>query len=600
MTATESTLDHEALHARYLEERDKRLRVAERSKYFALEGSLAERFDVDIWAPTDGAREPVSREFEAVVVGGGFGGMLAAGNLRKHGIAAEDMCIVERGADFGGTWYWNRYPGLSCDTEAYCYLPLLEETGYVPKEKYAKGPELFEHSQRLGHHSGLYDKALFQTRVIDGVWDEETLRWIVTTDRGDELRARFLLICAGATNRPKLPGIPGVEDFAGHSFHSMRWDYGYTGGGPEGNLTGLSDKRVGIIGTGCTAIQCVPPVGASAKQLFVFQRTPSPVNERANRPTDPDWTASLKPGWQLERMENFLNVISGVPEPVDLVNDGWTRSLKNARGVFTADKSTMKSKQELDADDFAHMEQVRARVDSIVTDPDTAEALKPWYGVLCKRPTFHDEYLQTFNRPNVTLVDTQGAGVERITPRGVVAGGTEYPLDCIIYSTGFDVSSGLAAGLGFVPKGVGGLTLLDRLAREFSWLHGVLISGFPNMFMIGGSQGTLATTRTYDLTIQGEHAAKIIEYCRARGILRMEVQPQAEAAWQAEMADKRVDHDGYFEECTPGLLNLEGRGGQVYDYYYGAGPVAYRRQIEGWFANRLEQDLILGLSHSCQ
>jgi cyclohexanone monooxygenase len=594
MTAADPAFDHQALQNKYIEERDKRLRVAGRSKYFALEGRLADRFDADIWAPTDGAREPIAREFEAVIVGGGFGGMLAAGNLRKHGIAAEDLCIVERGADFGGTWYWNRYPGLSCDTEAYCYLPLLEETGYVPKEKYAKGPELFEHSQRLGRHYGLYDKALFQTRVIDGVWDEESLRWDVTTDRGDLLRARFLLICAGATNRPKLPGIPGVELFAGHSFHSMRWDYAYTGGGPEGNLTGLADKRVGVIGTGCTAIQCVPPLAASARELYVFQRTPSPVNVRANRPTDPEWAAELKPGWQLHRMENFLNVISGVPEKVDLVDDGWTRSLSKARGVFSADKSAMKSKAELDAADFAQMEQVRARVDSLVTDKATAEALKPWYGVLCKRPTFHDQYLQTFNRPNVTLVDTQGAGVERITERGIVANGTEYPLDCIIYSTGFDVSSGLAAGLGFVPKGVGGLTLLARLDREFSSLHGILISEFPNMFMIGGSQGTLATTRTYDLTVQSEHAARIIEECLARGVSRVEVRPEAEADWQAEMADKRVDHDGYFEECTPGLLNLEGRGGQVYDYYYGAGPVGYRQQIEEWFATRIGEDLMFG------
>jgi cyclohexanone monooxygenase len=594
MTAADPAFDHQALQNKYIEERDKRLRVAGRSKYFALEGSLADRFDADIWATTDGARVPVAREFEAVIVGGGFGGMLAAGNLRKHGIAAEELCIVERGADFGGTWYWNRYPGLSCDTEAYCYLPLLEETGYVPKEKYAKGPELFEHSQRLGRHYGLYDKALFQTRVIDGVWDEDSLRWNVTTDRGDVLRARFLLICAGATNRPKLPGIPGVELFAGHSFHSMRWDYAYTGGGPEGNLTGLADKRVGVIGTGCTAIQCVPPLAASARELYVFQRTPSPVNVRANRPTDPEWAAALKPGWQLHRMENFLNVISGVPEKVDLVDDGWTRSLSKARGVFSADKSAMKSKAELDAADFAQMEQVRARVDSLVTDKATAEALKPWYGVLCKRPTFHDQYLQTFNRPNVTLVDTQGAGVERITERGIVANGTEYPLDCIIYSTGFDVSSGLAAGLGFVPKGVGELTLLARLDREFSSLHGILISEFPNMFMIGGSQGTLATTRTYDLTIQSEHAARIIEECLARGASRVEVRPEAEADWQAEMADKRVDHDGYFEECTPGLLNLEGRGGQVYDYYYGAGPVGYRQQIEEWFATRIGEDLMFG------
>lgn len=594
MTVADRNPDHAALHRKYIEERDKRLRIAERSNYFALRGSLAERFDTDIWAPTDGNREAVSRDIEALVVGGGIGGMLAAGNLRKIGVAADELCIVERGADFGGTWYWNRYPGLSCDTESYCYLPLLEETGYVPKEKYSKGPELFEHSRRVGRHFGLYDKALFQTRVIDAVWDEGALRWTVTTDRGDELRARFIFICAGATNQPKLPGIAGIEDFAGHSFHSMRWDYDYTGGGPEGGLTGLADKRVGIVGTGCTGIQCVPPLAASSKELFVFQRTPSPVNVRANRKTDPDWAASLKPGWQLERMENFLNIISGVPEDVDLVDDGWTWSLKNARGVFTADKSMMKSKEQLDRDDFAHMEEVRARVDAIVEDKTTAEGLKPWYGVLCKRPTFHDEYLQAFNRPNVTLVDTQGAGIERITARGIVANGAEIPLDCIIYSTGFDVSAGLAAGLGFIPKGVGGLSLIDRLQREFSSLHGLLISGFPNMFMIGGSQGTLATTRTYDMTIQTEHCVGIMDYCNKRGVKRFEVRHEAEAAWQAEMADKRVDHDGYFEECTPGLLNLEGRGGQVYDYYYGAGPVAYRRQINSWLAERIGEDLVFG------
>ena len=594
MPIADNTLDLDALQKKYIEERDKRLKVGDRSQFTVLKGDLVARYDSDTWASTDGAREPVVREFEAVIIGGGFGGMLAAGNLRKHGVAAQDLCIVERGADFGGTWYWNRYPGLSCDTEAYCYLPLLEETGYIPKEKYAKGPELFEHSQRVGRHFGLYDKALFQTRATGATWSEDTGRWAITTDRGDKLSARYLWLCPGATNRPKLPGIPGIEEFAGHSFHSMRWDYRYTGGGREGSLSGLADKRVGVIGTGCTAIQCVPPLAESSQELFVFQRTPSAVNVRANRPTDPAWAASLDTGWQMRRMENFLNVISGAPEEVDLVDDAWTWSLKNGRRVFEADKTKMKSKESVDLADFTRMEDVRARVDAVVTDKTTAEALKPWYGLLCKRPTFHDEYLQTFNRPNVTLVDTQGAGAERITARGIIANGKEYPLDCIIFATGFDLSSGIFGGLGFDPKGVGGLSLSNRLEQEFTSLHGILFSGFPNMFMIGGSQGTLATIRTYDLGIQTEHCARIMEYCRARGVERLEVRHQAEAAWQAEMADKRVDHDGYFEACTPGLLNLEGGGGQVYDYYYGAGPVSYRRQIDGWFAERIDDDLIFG------
>lgn len=592
MTDIADPIDLEALKRRYAEEREKRLRIANRGEYTAIRGTpLVDKFDVDVWAKGDGDRDPVFREFEAVIVGGGFAGMIAAGKMREHGVPADQICIVERGADFGGTWYWNRYPGLACDTESYCYLPLLEETGYIPREKYAHGPELFEHSQRIGHYFGLYDKALFQTRVNHAEWDEESMRWIVRTDRGDELRAHFLWLCAGATNHPKLPGIPGIEDFEGHSFHTMRWDYGYTGGGPDQPMTKLADKRVGIIGTGCSAIQCVPPLGEAAKELYVFQRTPSMVNVRANRPTDMDWAQSQPPGWQMDRMENFLNVVAGTPQDVDLVDDAWTSNFKNVRRVFEAEQSNLADRDKVDLADFMRMEQVRERVASIVRDEATAEALKPWYGVLCKRPTFHDSYLQTFNRPNVTLVDTDGAGVERITSRGLVANGKEYELDCIIFSTGFDLSAGIAGGMGFDPVGVGGLRLTERLQRAFTTLHGLHFSGFPNLFMMGFSQGTLATTRTYDITIQTEQCAKIMKYCREHGFAREEVKPEAEAAWQAEMADKRVDHGDYFNTCTPGYLNLEGKGDHVYNYYYGAGPVAYRRQLDSWFAGRLESDL---------
>jgi cyclohexanone monooxygenase len=586
------TLDLQSLKNKYAEEREKRVRVANRGEYTSVRGTpLAGKFDVDIWATTDGSREPVARDFDAVIVGGGFAGIIAAGKLRAHGVAADRICIVERGSDFGGTWYWNRYPGLACDTESYCYLPLLEETGYVPKEKYSHGPELFEHSKRLGRYFDLYDKALFQTRVTDAEWCEESWRWIVRTDRGDELRAQFLWLCAGATNHPKLPGIPGIEDFRGHSFHTMRWDYRYTGGSPEEPMTGLADKRVGIIGTGCSAVQCVPPLGESAKELYVFQRTPSAVNIRANRLTDPEWAAAQPPGWQMERMENFLNVIAGVPEEVDLVDDAWTWSFKNVRRVFEADKSRAERSEDVDLADFLRMEEVRSRVEATVRDKATAAALKPWYGVLCKRPTFHDGFLETFNRPNVTLVDTQGAGVGRITRRGVIANGREYELDCIIFSTGFDLSAGIAGGMGFDPRGVDGLRLSDRLSDAFTTLHGIHISGFPNMFLMGFSQGTLATTRTYDITVQTEQCASIMAYCRENGIQRAEVRPAGEAAWQRELADKRVDHGDYFDACTPGYLNLEGKGDHVYNYYYGAGPVAYRRELERWLAERMQQDM---------
>ena len=589
----DKTLDIDALRRRYAEERDRRLQVEDRAKYTLLEGELAERYDSDPWAETDGSREPISRDFQVIIVGGGFAGLLAAGSLRKHGIQPDELCIIERGADFGGTWYWNRYPGLSCDTEAYCYLPLLEETGYVPRQKYAMGPEILEHSQRIGRHFGLYKQALFQTRIVDAAWDEGARKWTIKTDRGDTLTTRFFWLCGGATNRPKLPGIPGLELFKGHSFHTMRWDYGYTGGGPEGNLTGLADKRVGLIGTGATAIQAVAPVGASAKEFYVFQRTPSAVNVRANRFTDMDWAKTLKPGWQMERMENFLNIVSGEPQKVDLVDDAWTWNFKHVRRVFEADKSRLVAKEVTERADFERMEYIRNRCDEVVKDPATANALKAWYGLLCKRPTFHDEYLETFNRPNVHLIDTQGRGVERFTETGVIANGREYELDCIIFATGFDTSSGMMAGLGFNPRGVNGELLSERWTREFSTLHGMEVSSFPNMFIIGGAQGTLATTVTYGFGIQTEHCAKIVEYCRDHQVDRVEVKPEAERAWAAEMRDKAVDHAEYYGNCTPGYINFEGRGGHVWEYFYGAGPVEYRKVIDRWMSNGFEKDLDL-------
>ena len=380
-------------------------------------------------------------------------GMSTAAYLTKQGVTYYR--IIDKAGDFGGTWYWNRYPGCMCDVESYTYLPLLEEVGYMPTKKYAHAQEIFEYAQMLGRHFDMYPHAIFQTEVTSVVWQEDVERWLVTTSRQDQLSTRFVVICGGVLHKAKLPGIPGIERFAGRSFHTSRWDYAYTGGGPEEPMDKLHDKVVGIVGTGATAVQAVPKLAAAAKHLYVFQRTPSTVSPRNQRATDPEWFREMaaKPGWHEERMANFVLMTTGGNPEVDLVQDGWTEMFKVDVKKEPRDEAEA---AELKALDRKLMDAVRTRIADTVKDPATAEALMPWYGVSCKRPCYHDDYLPTFNRDNVTLVDTDGIGVEEITERGIVAGGTEYPLDCIVYATGFDAPSTFYTHrLGFDPVGQG-------------------------------------------------------------------------------------------------------------------------------------------------
>ncbi len=258
--------DFLATKSRYQRERDKRMRSDGIDQYVAVKGEFA-RYDEDPYVEGRLERAPLDEEIDALVVGGGFAGLMAAARLRDAGI--EKLRIIETAGDFGGTWYWNRYPGVQCDVESYIYMPLLEELGYIPTEKYAHGPEILAHAQRIGRHYRLYDAACFQTHVAGLEWDEARNRWTVRTDRDDTFHARFVILANGPLNRPKLPGIPGVETFEGHAFHTSRWDYDYTGGAytavdDEGALDKLANKRVGVIGTGATAIQCIPHLGASA------------------------------------------------------------------------------------------------------------------------------------------------------------------------------------------------------------------------------------------------------------------------------------------------------------------------------------------------
>lgn len=553
--------DPDALREKYRQERDKRLRSDHEDQYIEVKDDF-EHFIEDPYVEPGFERDPVNAEIDVAIIGGGFSGMLAAARLREQGIT--DVRIIEAGGDFGGTWYWNRYPGAQCDIESYCYLPLLEELGYMPREKYSYAPEIYEHSRRVGETFNLYPLAFFQTRVQELRWHEDEKRWHVTTHRNDCFRARFVIQATGTASRPKLPGITGIEKFQGHMFHTSRWDYDYTGGDHIGGLTRLADKRVAVIGTGATAIQCVPSVGEHAQQLYVFQRTPSSVDLRGNKPTDPQWVQSLEPGWQERRRQNFNAVINGQPVDIDLVDDGWTDIFHNLRALQAqagddqqADPVTLGALAELA--DFQKMNDIRARVDQVVKDPGTADALKPWYRQFCKRPTFNDEYLPTFNRANVELVDVSDArGVEAITEDAVIANGKRYPVDCIIYATGFEITTAPRRRVSFDIIGRHGKSLFDHWKGGLRTLHGFSSHGFPNWFFIGISQNGLSVNMTSMFDEQAKHIAYILRELRERGADCAEVTAEAERAWIEEIRRVAVYNREFLESCTPGYYNNEG------------------------------------------
>jgi cyclohexanone monooxygenase len=581
-------LDKEALKARYRAERDKRLRADGNDQYIRVAGVFAGYLD-DPYTPFQ-PREPKTDHVEFAFIGGGFAGLVAGARLVEAGIT--DVRIIEKGGDFGGTWYWNRYPGAQCDTASMIYMPLLEETGHLPREKYAHAPEILEQCQRIGRKYNLYDNALFHTEVKDLTWDEANDVWIITTNRDDRFTARFLGSGTGPLHVPKLPGIPGIESFRGHSFHTSRWDYDYTGGDPLGApLSKLGDKRVAIIGTGATAVQCVPHLARACKELLVFQRTPSSVDVRANAPIDPEWFASIAtPGWQQRWLENFTENQAGGGAEEDLVQDGWTDLSRRIREKMKTIPPGQMSPQAMLAafedSDFEKMEEIRARVDSIVTDSEAAQKLKAWYRQLCKRPCFHDAYLQAFNEPSTRLIDTDGKGVERITETGVVVGGVEYPVDCIIYASGFEVGTDYTRRTGFDLTGVGGLKLSEAWSDGMRSLHGLHVRGFPNAFFVQPTQGAnLISNVPHNLTDSGRTIATIVAEAKRRGATRVEVTQEAQDAWVALLLTGPGRMMMGSADCTPGYYNNEGQPlgpGAKYNVGYPAGASAYFRYIDGW------------------
>jgi cyclohexanone monooxygenase len=607
--------DPEALGRKYREERDKRLRADGNDQYQEVTGEFA-YFVEDPYIDSELKREAIEEEVEVVIIGGGFGGMLAAARLHDAGIT--DFKIVEKGGDFGGTWYWNRYPGASCDIEAYVYFPLLEKTGFVPKQKYTNAPETLEYCHVIAKTYGLNERALMQTLVTSTDWDEDQGRWVVATDRQDRLKARYVVHSNGPLNRPKLPAIRGIGDFKGHTFHTSRWDYAYTGGDSNGGLTNLKDKRVAVIGTGATAVQCVPHLGAAAQHLYVFQRTPSSVDVRNNQPTDPSWMNSQEAGWQDERRRNFESIMTGAPVEKDLVSDGWTEAFRLLFGSLQ-DKAPSKARlalwaltsplsldlyrlgmkkyltqkattfmnlaREMELADYQKMEGVRSRAAEIVEDEDTAEALKPYYRQFCKRPCFHDEYLPTFNRPNVTLVNTDGRGVDQITENGIVFDGQEYPVDCIVFATGFEVGTDYSRRAGYQINGVDGLTVSQKWSDGLSTFHGMHSRGFPNSFFFGPAQSGFTATYTYSLDEQSVHLAHILSTAKAKGATRIEASEAAESKWVQTIIDKARLTADFQEKCTPGYYNNEGNvNTKPQNNTYGGGPIEFFDLMADWRA----------------
>ncbi|MFD5301495.1 flavin-containing monooxygenase [Streptomyces rochei] len=571
------------LRRRYRVERERRVRPDGTRQYLAADAEFGYYAD-DPYAVASGAREPLRDDVDVAVVGGGFGGILAGARLRQQGV--RRVRIVEKGGGFGGTWYWNRYPGIHCDIESHVYLPMLDETGYVPEWKYAPGEEIRRHAVRIAEKFDLGADALFSTSVTSLTWDDNARNWLVTTDRGDEFRATYVITATGTLTELKLPGIPGIENFQGHTFHTSRWDYGYTGGTPDGGLTGLADKRVGVVGTGATGVQVIPKLAEDAGHVYVFQRTPSTVDVRANRRTTARDVGADHDGWARERRDNFLRIVSGETVEHDLVADRWTETaglLEKLLPSFRRPADRQAYEAAYEVADARKMNEVRARVERIVADADTAEKLKPWYRYACKRPTFSDTYLQAFNRDNVTLVDTADThGIERMTEHGVVVGDTEYALDCLVFATGFSVGvSGIHSGK-LPVRGRDGVHLLDALKRRGPRsLHGLTSNGFPNLIQLGASQSASSVNFTHVLDEHAVHAAALVAAAEARGAV-IEPSREAEDAWLAVLAEGAPDHEWFHAECTPGYYNGEGRGRPNAPIAYPHGAAAFHDLLRRW------------------
>lgn len=583
-------IDISALRAKYAAERDRRINRKHNDQYIAADGKWAEIYEIDPYTPV-AERAPMTGETDVVVLGAGFCGMMVAAQLKKAGI--EDFHILDHGGNFGGTWYWNRYPGIQCDNDSLVYMPLLEETGAMPSKKFADGYEIHDHCQRIADHFGLREKALFHTLIESLRWDPAIERWHVGTSRGDAIKARFVVLAMGPLNKPKLPGIPGIDRFKGKIFHTARWDYEYTGGAWRNPvLDKLADKKVAIIGTGATAIQVVPYLAKYAGHTYVVQRTPSTIDARNNRPIDRDWYESQPAGWQEARIANFHHAAMErlAPGEPDLVEDIWTEISRNVNAELEAEGWPDITPEDYAARrevmDYRVMERLRARCD-VVKDPATAEALKPYYRYLCKRPASNDDYYPCFNQDNVQLIDVaETQGLEALTETGFIHQGVEYECDAVILASGYEVTNDLDRRWGIKTiEGRDGLSIYDYWREGFQTFQGMMARNFPNMFFTGFTQAGANASNSKTFIDQGFHIGYVASEALRRGMAVVEPSQEAQDAYIAKLRSIAVDNSAYVNECTPSYFNNEGdttKKRHIFGEPWGEGYYAFEAMLAGW------------------
>ena len=475
---------------------------------------------------------------DLVIVGAGFAGMYMLHRARRMGLSAR---VFEAGAGVGGTWYWNRYPGARCDVESMEYSYSFDEDlqrEWRWTERFAAQPEILRYAQHVAERFGLLDGICFRTRVLGANYDEEADQWLVRTRGEDdgaqrECRARWLVMATGCLSSANLPEIPGRDSFEGERFHTGLWPH-------EGvNFTG---KRVGIIGTGSSALQSIPIIAEQAKELVVFQRTATYAVPARNAPLDPDYEAGIKADYAAFRarnrkMQNAFGsmmarndspALAATPEERERAfAERWARGglvFLGAYGDLMLDER---------ANGFA-ADFVRARIAETVRDPETARRLMPRQIIGCKRLCIDTGYYETYNRPNVRLVDVSEAPIEEITPKGVRAGGQEFELDSLVFATGFDAMTGSLLKIDI--RGRGGASLRDKWAEgPRTWL-GLGIAGFPNMFTVSGpGSPSVLTNMIVSIEQHVEWISDCIAYMRAKGHRAIEATPEAEEGWVAHV-----------------------------------------------------------------
>ncbi|KAF7364882.1 Phenylacetone monooxygenase [Mycena venus] len=528
--------------ARYIEERNKRLRPEGLSQFLKLADFTQFKYlEEDPWVDhaAYNARAPALNDGDDIkflVLGAGYGGLLFAVHLIEAGFNAADIRIVDVAGGFG---------------ELHLHAPLLEETGHMPQFRYAYGPELREHAKKIAEKWGLTDKALFRTHCHTARWDDAAKRWI------------YVFEASGTLNAPQIPRLPGFDSFKGQHFHTSRWNYEITGGTDvDWTLDKLKDKRL----------------AKWVKHLCVFQRPPSSVDERGQRPPDPaEWTnkiASTK-GWQLARSQNFNSCLINEPIGEDLVDDGWCRTrsycaVTGAPGIVVPEKIPEYIAR-LHAYDVERAEKIQARTSEIVKDPVTADKLKHWYPAWCKRLTFHDDYLPAFNLP---------MGVEALTDEAVVVDGKPYPIDVLVLSTGFalaveDDSGTPGQRAGMKVFGREGLDMDDKWTREgMGTLHGVASHDFPNLFFPGPLETGVTANFTFTLSILASHVANILAEAERRAgqsnKFTVEVMKAAEEEWGGEVLKRAA----WFGGCA---AMKAARGAP-----WGEGIVSFTEVLKAW------------------